>query len=143
MTESSAAFTLEDCSPWEGLEPGQGHGLVVDETAAAKVPYPPTPEGQCAFLRDLWAVIRSGTYDFRIWIMGGDCGEAEVYAYAKLDGEIVAKAPMEITVWNEWHAGEITGIEYAEGRTLTVGVYVKASNPGAWGKIDDAILYRQ
>ncbi|MBQ6160470.1 MAG: glycosyl hydrolase 53 family protein [Oscillospiraceae bacterium] len=87
--------------------------------------------------------LEAGTYDFRIWIMGGDCGEAEVYAYAKLDGEIVAKAPMEITVWNEWHAGEITGIEYAEGRTLTVGVYVKASNPGAWGKIDDAILYRQ
>ena len=59
VTESSAAFTLADCSPWEGLEPGKEHGLVVGEAAAAKVPYPPTPEGQCEFLRELWAVSRS------------------------------------------------------------------------------------
>ena len=91
-----------------------------------------TPEG-----------LEPGTYDFCIYIMGGDCGEAEVYAYAKLDGETVATAPMEITVWNEWHAGEITGIEYAEGQTLTVGVYVKAPAPGAWGKLDDASLPRR
>ena len=84
--------------------------------------------------------LKSGVYDFSIHVMGGDCGEAEVYAYAKLDGETVATAPMEITVWNEWHAGTITGIEYAEGQTLTVGIYVKAPAAGAWGKIDDASL---
>ena len=72
--------------------------------------------------------------------MGGDCGEAEVYAYAKLDGELVATADMEITVWNEWHKGEITGIQYQEGQTLTLGIYVKAPAAGAWGKIDDASL---
>ncbi len=88
-----------------------------------------TPEG-----------LESGTYDFRIWIMGGDCGAAEVYAYAKLDGETVATAPMEISVWNEWHLGEVLGIEYTQGQILTVGVYVKAPNAGAWGKIDDASL---
>ena len=84
--------------------------------------------------------LASGTYDFRIWIMGGDCGAAEVYAYAKLDGEIVATAPMEITAWNEWHLGEVPGIEYTEGQTLIVGIRVKAPNAGAWGKIDDASL---
>ena len=88
-----------------------------------------TPEG-----------LASGTYDFRVWIMGGDCGAAEVYAYAKLDGEVVSKAPMEITAWNEWHSGEVSGIAYTEGQTLTLGVYVKAPNAGAWGKIDDASL---
>ena len=87
--------------------------------------------------------LEDGTYDFRIYIMGGDCGEAEVYAYAKLDGETVATAPMEITVWNEWHAGEVTGIEYTEGQSLTVGIYVKAPAAGAWGKIDDASLTRR
>ncbi|MBR6120378.1 MAG: glycosyl hydrolase 53 family protein [Oscillospiraceae bacterium] len=83
----------------------------------------------------------SGSYDFSIWIMGGDCGDdCRVYAYAKLDGEIVATADMEITVWNEWHKGEITGIPYQEGQTLTLGIYVKAPAAGAWGKIDDASL---
>jgi arabinogalactan endo-1,4-beta-galactosidase len=89
------------------------------------------------------AGLETGVYDFSIWIMGGDCGEAEVYAYAKLDGEIVATAPMEITSWNEWHEGAVTGIEYTEGQTLTVGIYVKAPAAGAWGKIDDARLSRQ
>ena len=85
--------------------------------------------------------LASGSYDFSIWIMGGDCGEdCQVYAYAKLDGEIVATADMEITVWNEWHKGEITGIPYQEGQTLTLGIYVKAPAAGAWGKIDDASL---
>ncbi len=84
--------------------------------------------------------LESGTYSFSIHIMGGDCGEAEVYAYAKLDGKTVATAPMEITAWNEWHAGEISGIQYAAGQSLTVGIYVKTDAAGAWGKIDDAAL---
>ncbi len=87
--------------------------------------------------------LEPGTYDFTIYIMGGDCGDAEVYAYAKLDGETVATAPMEITVWNEWHAGTISGIDYEAGQTLTVGIYVKAPAAGAWGKIDDAVLTRR
>ena len=91
-----------------------------------------TPEG-----------LESGTYDYSIWIMGGDCGEAEVYAYAKLDGETVATAPMEITAWNEWHPGQISGLEYTAGQTLTLGIYVRTDAAGAWGKIDDAALTRR
>ena len=87
--------------------------------------------------------LATGSYEFTIWIMGGDCGEAEVYAYAKLDGEIVSTAPMEITSWNEWHSGTVSGIGYTEGQTLTVGVYVNAPAAGAWGKIDDASLILQ
>ena len=86
------------------------------------------------------AGLETGAYTYTVWIMGGDCGAAEVYAYVKLDGEIVAKAPMEITSWNEWHSGTVEGVEYAAGQTLTVGIYVKAPNAGAWGKIDDASL---
>ena len=84
--------------------------------------------------------LKTGSYEYSIWIMGGDCGEAVVYAYAKLDGEIIATAPMEITSWNEWHEGAISGIEYTEGQSLTLGIYVKAPAAGAWGKIDDASL---
>ncbi len=75
--------------------------------------------------------------------MGGDCGSTEIYAYAKVDGEIVSEAPMQITVWNEWHQGTITDIEIGQGQTLTVGIYVKADAAGAWGKIDDASVSRR
>ena len=83
--------------------------------------------------------LETGAYSYTVHIMGGDCGEAEVYAYVKLDGETVGTAPMEITAWNEWHAGTVD-FDYTEGRTLTVGIYVKAPAAGAWGKIDDASL---
>ena len=84
----------------------------------------------------------TGKYKYTISIMGGDGGEQDIYAYVKLDGEIVAKKQMKITVYNEWDTEVIDAIEYAEGQTLTVGIYVKCAGDGngAWGKIDDALL---
>ena len=88
--------------------------------------------------------LAAGTYKFSISIMGGDAGEAEVYAYVKRNGETVKTAPMTITSYGNWDTGRITGIDYAEGDILTVGIYVKCqgSGSGAWGKIDDAALNR-
>ena len=86
--------------------------------------------------------LRSGTYKYAISIMGGDCGDTDIYAYVKLDGEIVGRAPMTISGYGNWDTGLVEGVEYAEGQTLTVGIYVKCSGEGngAWGKIDDAML---
>jgi len=84
--------------------------------------------------------LKTNKYDYSISIMGGDCGETEIYAYVKLNGETVATADTEVTVYNEWHTATISGIEYTEGDTLTVGIYVKCAGPNAWGKIDDALL---
>ena len=86
------------------------------------------------------ADLKAGSYDYAISIMGGDGGETDIYAYVKLNGELVATADTQITVYNEWHTAEISGIEYHEGDTLTVGIYVKCAGPNAWGKIDDALL---
>ena len=74
--------------------------------------------------------------------MGGDVGEAEIYAYVKINGEIIAKDPMEITGYGNWDTALIEGIEYNGSDTITVGIYVKCegSGNGAWGKIDDALL---
>ena len=72
--------------------------------------------------------------------MGGDGGATEIYAYVKINGEVAATAPTQITVYNEWHTASIQGIEYAEGDVITVGIYVKCAGPNAWGKIDDAML---
>lgn len=83
-----------------------------------------------------------GTYKFSISIMGGDCGETDIYAYVKINGEIVATAPMTINGYGNWDTGLITGITYLEGDIIVVGLYVKCqgSGNGAWGKIDDAML---
>lgn len=86
------------------------------------------------------ALVEPGTYKFAISIMGGDCGETDIYAYAKVDGEIVATAPMTITTYGNWDTGVVPGIQLQEGQTLTVGIYVRCVQAGAWGKIDDAFL---
>ena len=82
----------------------------------------------------------SGKYNFAISIMGGDGGNTEIYAYVKINGEIVYRAETEITVYNEWHTATINGIEYDESDEMTVGIYVKCAGANAWGKIDDAKL---
>lgn len=86
------------------------------------------------------ADLKPGKYDYAISIMGGDSGETEIYAYVKINGEIVHRADTTVTVYNEWHTASIQNIEYTEGDTIAVGIYVKCAGPNAWGKIDDAML---
>ena len=84
--------------------------------------------------------LKAGNYRFSISIMGGDGGQTEIYAYAKVNGQTVATAPLQITVYNEWHSATVENIALAEGDVLTVGIFVKCAGPNAWGKIDDALL---
>ena len=86
--------------------------------------------------------LEAGTYKYSISIMGGDAGEHEVYAYVKVNGEIVEKKSMKITSYGQWDTAQISGIEISENDTICLGIYVKCagSGNGAWGKIDDAAL---
>jgi arabinogalactan endo-1,4-beta-galactosidase len=84
--------------------------------------------------------LKSGAYRYEISIMGGDCGDTEIYAYVKINGQIVATAETTVTVYNEWHTAMIESFDYQEGDTIVVGIYVKCSGSNAWGKIDDAML---
>ncbi|MGM9631861.1 MAG: glycosyl hydrolase 53 family protein [Eubacteriales bacterium] len=86
--------------------------------------------------------LKAGTYKYSISIMGGDGGETDIYAYVKINGEVVYKESLQITVYNEWHTATIENIEYSDGDVITVGIYVKCGGAGngAWGKIDDAML---
>ena len=86
--------------------------------------------------------LAAGTYRYAISIMGGDAGDTEIYAYAKIGGEIVKTAPMTITTYGNWDTAVLEGISCAEGENLTVGIYVRCagSGNGAWGKIDDGAL---
>ena len=86
--------------------------------------------------------LKADNYKFTLSTMGGDMGDYEAYIYVKINGEIVAKADAQFTVYNKWHTATISNFEVNEGDVVTVGIYVKAygSGNGAWGKIDDALL---
>ena len=86
--------------------------------------------------------LQAGTYKYAISIMGGDCGETDIYAYVKLNDQIVATAPLGISGYGNWDTGLIEEFEYNGTDKLVVGIHVKCSGEGAgaWGKIDDALL---
>ena len=86
--------------------------------------------------------LKAGKYKFSIIIMGGDSGTTDIYAYVKINDEIVQKASMDITYYNEWHKGLIDSFDYDGTSKLEVGIYAKCQGQGngAWGKIDDALL---
>ncbi|MBR5121204.1 MAG: glycosyl hydrolase 53 family protein, partial [Oscillospiraceae bacterium] len=78
----------------------------------------------------------TGKYKYSISIMGGDGGETEIYAYVKINGEVVKQQPMKITVYNSWETAVISGVEYTAGDSIAVGIRVKCQGAGngAWGK---------
>jgi len=84
----------------------------------------------------------AGTYKYSISIMGGDGGDMEIYAYVKVNGEVVKKQPMTMTGYGNWDTAWIPEFTYNGTDTIAVGIYVKCSGSGngAWGKIDDALL---
>lgn len=84
----------------------------------------------------------AGVYTYAISVMGGDGGDTEIYSYVKINGEIVARQDTSITSWNNWDTPVIEGITVAEGDQVTIGLYVRCSGAGAWGKVDDALLNR-
>lgn len=83
-----------------------------------------------------------GKFKFTISIMGGDAGNTDIYAYVKVNDQIVVKAPMKITSYGNWDTAATEAFEHAAGEQVTVGIYVKCQGAGngAWGKIDDALL---
>ena len=58
VVETSMGFTLEDYAEYEALPANARKGMAARAELAARIDYPMTPEGQCAFLRDLAEVIR-------------------------------------------------------------------------------------
>ena len=84
-----------------------------------------------------------GRFRFSVSLMGGDCGETDIYAYVKVDGEIAARSEqIPITGYKNWNIGTVPVIDHTDGSEVTVGVYVRCrgTGNGAWGKIDDAML---
>ena len=83
--------------------------------------------------------LADGSYDFSLYIMGGDASEQHMYIYAIVGDEVFATAEMSVTKWQEWQHPIIANIPVTGG-TITVGAYVQASGSGPWGKLDDWML---
>ena len=145
---TNPGFETGDLTGWTLTELGHADQLYVEEKQTDSLDgtwhmhFWSKAAGSVEFYLEQDAAVEPGTYDFAISIMGGDCGVTEIYAYARLDGEIVARGPMSVTAWNEWHEGSVEGVRVEEGQTLSVGIYVKCqgAGDGAWGKIDGARL---
>ena len=86
--------------------------------------------------------LKTGTYKFSASIMGGDCGDTDIYVYARVDGQLVKSEQLSIQGYGTWDSRTIPQIPYTEGQEIVVGIYVKCAGEGngAWGKIDDALL---
>lgn len=87
--------------------------------------------------------LEAGTYTFQVKLQGGDVGEdAEIYSYAKIDGEIYSSAPVTLEGWCVWQTPEVTGLKLDGNQDITIGVSVKAAG-GGWGTMDDFNLFQE
>lgn len=86
--------------------------------------------------------LATGKYKFSISIMGGDCGNTDIYLYVKINGEVVTTKALTITSYGNWDTETSDNFDYNSDDSIVVGIYVKCSGEGngAWGKIDDALL---
>ena len=83
--------------------------------------------------------LQDGSYNFSLYIHGGDATEQHMYIYAIAGQEVFATAEMSVTKWQQWQHPTIENIPVTGG-TITVGAYVQASSSGPWGKLDDWML---
>ncbi len=83
--------------------------------------------------------LAAGSYEFSIYVMGGDAGAYNVYSFAKVGTAAALTAQGAITAWQEWHEMKIS-FDYDGVSTLYLGVAVRASGAGAWGYLDKGAL---
>ena len=84
----------------------------------------------------------TGKYKYSISIMGGDCGDTDIYLYVKVNGKILVQKTLAISGYGNWDTKVTDPFDYKASDEIIVGIYVKCKGEGngAWGKIDDALL---
>ncbi|MBE5786695.1 MAG: arabinogalactan endo-1,4-beta-galactosidase [Clostridiales bacterium] len=78
-----------------------------------------------------------GTYQFSLYIHGGDVNKSDMEIFVLINGEEFAAAPMSVTKWKEWQHPCIQGIPVQAGDEITVGARITCQGKGPWGKLDD------
>lgn len=84
--------------------------------------------------------LESGVYTLQASVQGGDAETQDMSIFAKVGKEDYS-AKMEVTSWANWDTAEITGIKVNAEETVEIGAHVAAC-AGAWGTIDEFVLYR-
>lgn len=84
--------------------------------------------------------LQPGTYEFGLYIQGGDADGADIYIYAD-NGSDCPTAETAVTGWCDWH-NPVIEITVGDDGVLAVGVSVTAP-AGAWGTLDDFYLYKK
>lgn len=82
-----------------------------------------------------------GTYEFGLYLQGGDADGADMYIYADNGTERLTQET-GVAGWANWKNPVINEITVGEDGTLTVGVSVNAPAK-AWGTLDDFYLYQK
>ena len=134
--------------PWIVKDLGQCDELYVEDkvtdslTGNWHMHFWSAAQNSVRFTMEQPVTVPAGRYKYTLSIMGGDCGNTDIYMYVKIDGEIVEKKPMTITSYGNWDTEVTNSFDFPEGSELAVGVYVECEGAGngAWGKIDDALL---
>ena len=80
--------------------------------------------------------LQPGSYNFTVFLQGGDTIDSEIYIYARTDGEEY-RMNTDVDGWVNWRQPVIEGIVTQSGE-ITVGVYVRSN--GGWGTMDDFLL---
>ena len=143
------SFEDGDLSHWTLTELGKSDELYVEDkrtdslTGRYHMHFWSAAQSSVHFtLEQELAGLTPGAYAYNISIMGGDSGASDIFAYVKLNGQIVHKQTLAITTYGNWDTAKIPGITVSDGDSVSIGISVKCagSGAGAWGKIDDAIF---
>lgn len=88
--------------------------------------------------------LEKGIYTCSSFIQGGGATAEDVYLYVKdSSGTEIGRDGATLDGWMNWNQQTVGTIAVKEdGASLTIGIVVKAG-AGAWGTIDDVILYKE
>ena len=143
------SFEDGDLSPWTLTELGKADELFVEDkrtdslTGSFHMHFWSAAQNSVHFtLEQELTDLTSGSYSYSISVMGGDSGVSDVFAYVKINGQIVHRQALSITSYGNWDTAAIPGIAVSQGDSVSIGISVKCqgSGNGAWGKIDDAFF---
>jgi len=87
--------------------------------------------------------LAAGTYDFSVFLTGGDAGSDSVlFIYVLINGVEAHRTYTDLPGWNNWNNPAISGIQVNEGDNVTIGASLFFPNTnGAWGTLDDFFFF--
>lgn len=84
--------------------------------------------------------LEPGTYDFSVWVEGGDSDGSELIGVAiTVDGSLY-DGHSSVTGWQQWSEIAISDIEITEPTTVSICIFVHEPSAGVWGAFDDVSM---